>query len=97
MQITELQSVIGFVISIVTFSGGLLAFWRGSVEKRYAAERDFNHLKNNQLQIGEAIAMLQRDVDDNQHKIEVELAQLKTLLTVVIAKTGGENTGGFRG
>jgi NAD/NADP transhydrogenase beta subunit len=97
MQITEVQAAIGFLISLVTFSGGVIAFWRGSVVKSYAAERDFNHLKNNQLQIGEAIAMLSRDVDENQHKIDVELAQIKTLLTVVIAKTGGEGTGSFRG
>lgn len=88
MHLTELQSVVGFIISVVTFSGGIIAFWQGSVKKRYAAEREFVHLKNNQLQISEALAEMAKDADERGHRVEVELVQIKSLLMAVLAKSG---------
>lgn len=36
---------LGEILGVVTFVGGLLAWYRASVEKSYAAQRDFGHVR----------------------------------------------------
>lgn len=52
------------LLSICTFVGGLLAYYRATVRKEYASERDMNHLKNNQLQLSQNTEQLWRLMDE---------------------------------
>lgn len=66
--------------------------------KAYAAERDFNHLKNNQEQFKEALRMLQDEFED----LRTTQIETKTLLTATynqmqqIAMRFGEGSMGWR-
>ena len=58
------------LISLLTFLAGagsavwaMVRFYAQSEKKRYAAERDFNHLRNNQEQMKESIKALSSEID----------------------------------
>lgn len=82
--------VLAVAISVVTFSGGIVAWYRGAVEKRYAAERDFNHLKNNYDQINSNLLRIAKDQEEMIEGIEKDLIEVKNLLNLLIVhSTGG--------
>jgi predicted lipoprotein len=67
-------------IILITFAlavGGnitwALLFFANSIKRRYAAERDFNHLKNNQRQIADSIAISLKDSDERFDRIDRDL------------------------
>lgn len=61
----------GDIIAVLTFLGGALMWYRGAVEKSYAAKRDFGHLKNNLATMNANLDTLLTDVDqkfEENHK-----------------------------
>ncbi len=82
-----LGSIFGMVTSIV----GLIALYRGSIRKGYAAERDFNHVKEdikslktnlNFLikELENSIASLAKDVDTRHDRSDQNQMEIKALL-----------------
>jgi predicted lipoprotein len=64
----------------ITFALGIggnltwsLLFFANSIKRRYAAERDFNHLKNNQKQIADSIAISLKDMDTRFDKVDRDI------------------------
>lgn len=60
----------------------LLVVWyvnheKSSERKKYAAERDFNHLKNNQLQISSAINDLLEEVKTDFNALNRDILEIK--------------------
>ena len=70
-------TAIALVISIASFLGGLIMWYRGSVEKRYAAERDFNHLKRNYEQLAASLAALMQAEDERFDEIRLRLNNIE--------------------
>lgn len=70
-------TAIALIISILSFSGGLVMWYRGSVEKRYAAERDFNHLKRNYEQLAASLASLMQMEDERFDEIRLRLNNIE--------------------
>ena len=66
-----------FNISISSLFGGLILWYRGSVEKRYAAERDFNHLKRNYEQLTANLTTLRQQEDDRFDGIRLRLNNIE--------------------
>lgn len=66
---SEATSLIGLAMGIISFLGGLILWYRGSVEKSYAAQRDFGHLKNNYQSLATAIDQLSEQVDTIQREV----------------------------
>jgi predicted nuclease with TOPRIM domain len=66
--------------------------------KAYAAERDFNHLRNNQEQMKEAVSGLQEESEELRHVL-IELKTLQTAmnnrLEMLTARVEGESTSGW--
>lgn len=66
--------------------------------KAYAAERDFNHLRNNQEQMKQAVSKLQDESEEMSHVL-IELKTLQTAinnrLEMLTARVDGETTGGW--
>lgn len=58
-------------------------------EKSYAAERDFNHLRNNQEQMKEALKML----DQEQSETREDLKELKGMLFALFGRSGESISG----
>lgn len=57
------------VLGIISTAGGFFLYYSGSVRKRYAAERDFQHLKRNQEQIVQLLNLLHDDISDLQNEM----------------------------
>ena len=78
----------GGVIGIAGAAFGAIAWYRGAVEKAYAAKRDFGHLKNNYKGLSDAVAQMDRTLDDRFDRIELELRELKAQLQAVLMQSG---------
>lgn len=57
-----------------------LLFFSNSIKRRYAAERDFNHLKNNQRQISDSIAICLKDMDTRFDRVDRDLLEIKAYI-----------------
>ncbi len=85
--------MIGFENTIVLLSlclgliGSLASgvFWyRGSVRKEYAAQRDFNHLKNNYHQLAETLADFVEQNDTRFDRVDLALVRMDAKLDVAL-------------
>ncbi|AFZ24770.1 hypothetical protein Cylst_2564 [Cylindrospermum stagnale PCC 7417] len=75
-----------------------LAAWylsreKSSERKRVEAERDFNHLKNNQLQISDAIAELMDEFKEDLGTISRDILEIKIMLNIKAHHQDGETKG----
>jgi hypothetical protein len=64
MNMDDWIGLTGLVLGLVSFFGGGLMWYRGSVVKSYAANRAFEHLRRNQEQMGQAIAGIDKAVEE---------------------------------
>lgn len=67
MDITTAQTLISLLLGLGGFASGVILWYKGSVEKRYAAERDFNHIRNNLQQYGEGLSDIAEQIDELRH------------------------------
>lgn len=79
------------IIGVIGFCTGVVAWYRGAIEKRYAAQRDFGHLKKNQENISKGVAELFREQDRRFDQLEKNDAELKNLLMNVFMTQTGES------
>lgn len=81
---------IAALIGIFTFVGGLIAWYRGAVQKEYASQRDWEHVKNNQKQLIENLNFIFKEIEekfdrliDEQDvrfdKIDSQLIEIKSM------------------
>lgn len=77
-------------MGLFSFTGGLILWYRGSVEKRYAAERDFKHLQRNYEQLCSGLVDLDEKVDEKTAHLLTHFLEIKGLLFAVL----GERTAG---
>jgi len=71
-QALSLVPLAGLLLGILSTLGGAFFYWNGAVRKRYAAERDFEHLRRNQEQILQMLKLLDDDLGD----VKTELVRL---------------------
>jgi hypothetical protein len=79
-------SIVLGVLSICTFVGGTIAWYAGSVRKGYAAQRDFEHLKNNYKQMSQVIADIDKELDSRFDRLDLQGAKHETLLQSILAR-----------
>lgn len=83
--------LLGTILAIITSVSGMVALYRGSVIKGYAAQRDYEHLKNNHKQLVTNIEFMAKDIDaqfqqvhqtqDNRFdRVDKDLIELKALM-----------------
>lgn len=60
------------LIGIITFVGGLIAWYRGAVQKEYASQRDWEHVKNNQKQLATNLDFMFKEIEYKLDKITDE-------------------------
>jgi nitrogen fixation protein FixH len=53
ISLNDFVAISGFILGLITALAGWLAWYGTAVRKRYAAERDFNHLRRNYEQLAE--------------------------------------------
>lgn len=82
MDIQTTLAVAGFFLAIGSNLIWLLVTYANGEKKKYAAERDFNHIKNNQLQISEGIGILTKDLDNRLDDIDKTLIEIKSYIVI---------------
>lgn len=65
-----LVPLVGLSLALFSSVVSFFLFYSASVRKKYAAERDFQHLKRNQENIQQLIQLLADDIDELKHLIE---------------------------
>lgn len=71
-------------------------WYGGAVRKTYAAQRDYEHLKNSYSQLSDNLSSLSREVDSRFDQAILEMKELKGLVTAVLVKVSpGENSTGW--
>lgn len=102
IDFSKIQSTFGFALSVFAAFSGAMMWYRGSIQKSYAAERDFRHLRNNQESHAKALAMVDSEVKELRdelaerfHRQDTELIQIKSLLMAQLAKNGDSISGIF--
>ena len=68
------------IIGIVTAILGGLAWYKGAIEQRYAAQRDFGHLRRNYEQLNANLLALMREEDERFDELRLELREMKITL-----------------
>lgn len=79
LNVQTLIALGAFLLALLTNIFGVViwyAVWYASSEKKkYAAERDFNHLRNNQKDISDGIAHIANDFDRRFDDLDKRLNQ----------------------
>lgn len=81
---SEITTLVGLLMGVVSFIAGAIAWYRGAVEKRYAAERSFDHLRRNQEQMGQAITSVLDEVESLARDAESSAALINEVRREVI-------------
>lgn len=76
----DTASLASLIMGLLSFLGGLMLWYKGSVEKRYAAQRDFGHLKRNYDQLTMGVDELGKDVDTRLDAIDKKLQEISMIL-----------------
>ena len=78
-----------FIAGLIPYGLNLVSHYSNSQQKRYAAERDFQHLKRNQEQIVSNIAHIAEEfdhrfdeIDKRLNHIDHALLEIKTYLNI---------------
>ncbi|MDZ8227536.1 hypothetical protein [Nostoc sp. ChiVER01] len=72
--------IITFILALGGHVTWGIVFFANSIKRKYAAERDFNHLKNNQKQITDNIAFGFREIDERFDRTDRDLLEIKAYL-----------------
>lgn len=93
----ELLSYASVVLGLLSSIIGGVAWWSASVRKRYAAERDFGHIRNSIDQLSHAVADQNKFTEEQMARFSDRLqAANYTLIEVkslLIAKLGDSTIG----
>lgn len=88
MNPSDLISFSSLFLACFTAFMGALLWYIQSEKKKYAAERDFQHIRNNQKNISDSIALLTRDLEDKLDCIGRDILEIKISLGIKNHKDG---------
>lgn len=60
------------LIGIFTFIGGLIAWYKGAVQREYASQRDWEHVKNSQRQLVENLNFIFKELEEKIDELRKE-------------------------
>ena len=82
--IAILGALLGLVGSIATG----VTWYRSAIRKEYAAQRDFNHLKNNYDSLSLIASNIIKEQDDRFDRIDISHARLESKLDATLTALG---------
>jgi hypothetical protein len=88
IMLSDMVSLIGLLIALCTFFGGVVAWYRATVQKSYAAEREFGHIKRNVEQTNQALEHLDECIDRRFDATDRELLEIKLMLRQTLKGMG---------
>ena len=81
IDINALISLFSFMLALFTTASGAILWYVNSEKKKYAAERDFAHLKRNQEAISQSVAALLEEFDRRQDVLERDILEIKSYIS----------------
>ena len=94
MNKMSIPELISLFISVSVFISGIVAWWSARVQKSYAAQRDFAHLKNNYEQLARNQSVILDEIKEASYTITSAMERQMTMLNILIAKSSGEDSFG---
>lgn len=79
---SDLIALGALALTIITTIAGALIWYSQGERKKYAAERDFVHLKNNQKSISDGIVHLSDLIEQHLKTIERDILEIKISLGI---------------
>ena len=93
----ELLSYASILMGLVATISGAIAWYRSTVRKQYASERDFNHIRNSIAQLAQAIADQDKFTEEQLSRLNSRIDTLNSTLTEIkvylLAKMGDNTIG----
>lgn len=89
MSYTDSLSILATILGLIATIGGGVAWYSSVVRKRYASERDFNHIREWQLSNSRFLDTEFRSLENRLDTIENNLLEMKILVSMRV--TGGHN------
>ena len=86
-NIEMLAAIIGGVIGVSGALAAVYTRWKASIEKGYAAQRDFQHLKRNQEQMSQGIAEINKDADARFDRLDLSVNRIESMLHTLLANS----------
>ncbi|BAT53784.1 hypothetical protein NOS3756_27470 [Nostoc sp. NIES-3756] len=77
---SDLIALGGLVLATLTTVLGGVVWFANSEKKRYAAERDFAHIRRNQEQMQQGLTSLFNELDRRFDTVERDILEIKTSL-----------------
>lgn len=88
--------IVTMLISVSMFLAGLVTWYSGAVRKRYAAQRDYEHLKTSYKQLASGQSVISKDMDSRFDSIMLELKEVKAMQLALMVKINpSETSSGF--
>ncbi|HEY9605222.1 MAG TPA: hypothetical protein V6C85_26690 [Allocoleopsis sp.] len=84
-NIEIVTAIIGLIIGLSGAVAAIYTRWKAAVEKGYAAQRDFAHLRRNQEQMSQGIAEINKDADARFDRIDLSLNRVESMLHTLLA------------
>lgn len=84
-NIELLAAIVGVSVGASGALAAIYTRWKASIEKGYAAQRDFQHLKRNQEQISQGIVEINEDADARFDRIDLTLNRMESMLHTLLA------------
>lgn len=79
-------AIAGCIIGVIGAGAAVYARWKSSIEKGYAAQRDFQHLKRNQEQMVENLHQIVTEQDELKKDIEDYISERFTQNNLSLAR-----------
>lgn len=84
MSIETFIAVAGFVLGVGGTLTAVVNYYASSQTKKYAAQRDFEHLRRNQEQLIHNISEIAKDIDE----VREEVRNMSRVAQIILAKRG---------
>ncbi|MFK0732079.1 MAG: hypothetical protein ACFKPT_13850 [Gloeotrichia echinulata GP01] len=81
LDINTFVALCSFALALFTTATGAILWYVGTEKKKFAAEREFLHLKNNQISISAGIAELFKEMDRRLDIIDRDILEIKNILS----------------
>lgn len=83
------------LLGLITFVGGCLAWYSAAVVKRYAAQRDFQHLTRSYEQLAANQSTILKELDNRFDRLDRDIGDVRNQQTILLSRLMPSDTTGW--
>ena len=84
----QVIAILGALLGLVGSLATGVTWYRSAVRKEYAAQRDFNHLKNNYENLSKVVDSIIKEHDERFDRLDISMARLESKLDATLTALG---------